>query len=213
MNDFIKKYYPYFPIFGLVSYVIVFVLATYQYPGGSTNIPYSEGHSYFHNFLCDLTLPVAFNGLENPAMELAIFGHLLLSFAMISFFYILPEIFDSRNLNTRLIRFMGMSTIFVFVLMFTNLHDYIVTATGILGSLALIPFFIELHKSEMNGLKFLAYACFFMSLIVFISFETKIGFYFLPLLQKITFILDAWWVIWVSLIVAKKNTPFTLGKS
>ena len=200
-----KKYTPYFPIVGMAIYIILFAYTATLYPGGSVNEPLATSHSYFHNFLCDLMNPTGANGVENVARPFAIIAHLILSFTMISFFYILPEIFHHQNRNTRMVRGFGMFTMTVFILMYTSYHDLIVTLTGIFGTIALIPFFIEIHHYKGNRLRQLAYACFAMSIIVFISFQINIWFYILPVLQKITFVLDAIWVIWVSLIVLKKH--------
>ena len=93
----------------------------------------------------------------------------------------------------------------VFIFMYTKYHDLIVTFTGILGTMALIPFFLELRHFKNKGLKRIAYLCYLLSIIVFFSFETKIGFYYLPFLQKITFIVDSCWVIWTCLFVIKKS--------
>lgn len=205
MNNFNTKYLPYFPILGMGLYIIVFTFAAIGYPGGSINIPNAIGYSFYHNFLCDVMNPTTQAGSTNDARSLAIISHLILSFTMICFFYILPKIFPEENRNTKLIAFFGMTTMIVFIFMYTPHHDLIVTITGVLGTIALIPFFIELHHYRNKRLKQLAYLCYLMSLIVFFIFETKIGFYYLPFLQKVTFVLDAWWVIWSCLIVINKN--------
>lgn len=93
----------------------------------------------------------------------------------------------------------------IFIFMSTEYHDLIVTITGILGTVALIPLFIELHSYENKKLKYLVYLCYSLSIIVFLIFETKIGFYYLPIIQKITFGVDALWVIWTCIIVINKN--------
>jgi uncharacterized membrane protein len=80
-----------------------------------------------------------------------------------------------------------------------------VTFTGILGSIALVPLFIELHKYENKKLRQLAYLCFSMSLVVFFSYETKIGFYYLPFIQKVTFFLDGLFVFWTCNIILNKS--------
>jgi hypothetical protein len=205
MLRFIKNHYPYFPIVGLGLYLIVFSVSAKAYPGGSINAPNQQGYSFYNNFLCDVMDPVTKGGGQNYARPLAIIAHLILSFTMIWFFFILPEIFIKQNRNTLLTRYIGMLTMSVFVFMFTSYHDLIVTLTGILGTLALIPFFLELHNYPNSLLKQLAYLCFGLSVLVFFIFETKIGFSYLPFLQKIVFMVDALWVIWVSLIVACKN--------
>ncbi|WKK80708.2 hypothetical protein [Marivirga arenosa] len=202
----IKKYLPYFPIFGLAIYLVVFSLAASDYPGGSQNHAIYEGYSFFHNFLCDVMNPVTEGGLVNEARGLAIVSHLILSLTMIIFFYILPDIFHWENRKTQLIRVFGVLTMTAFIFMYTSYHDAIVVVTALFGSIALIPFFIELTKYENKGFKKLAYACYLLSFVVFVIFVTKIGFYYLPFLQKIVFFLDAWWVIWVSVIVINKQT-------
>ena len=205
MSKSFKYYLPYLTIAGFGVYLIVFTIATFGYPGGSTNLPVYEGYSFFHNFLCDVMNPVTQTGVLNEARPLAIVSHLILSFTMISFFYLLPEIFSFTNRNTKLTRGFGMFTMFVFIFMYTEYHDEIVTATAVFGTLALIPFFIELKNYSNSGLKNISLACFGLSVIVFLIFVSKIGFYYLPFIQKMAFVLDASWAIWVSLIVIKKN--------
>lgn len=200
-----KEFIPYIPIAGMAVYLVVFTLAALDYPGGSENQTVAEGYSFFHNFLCDVMNPVTQGGVVNNARGLAIVAHLILSITMISFFYILPEIFEVRNTRTKLIRGFGVLSMTVFIFMFTTYHDSIVTWTAVLGTFALVPFFIELAKYDNKRLKQLAYVCYGLSIIVFFIFETKIGFYYLPFLQKITFGFDAWWVIWVCLIVIRKQ--------
>ena len=205
MNNFIKNYFPYFPIFGLVIYTIVFTFTAFAYPGGSINQPLAKGYSFFHNFLCDTMDPITQVGSVNNARFIAVIAHLILSCTMISFFYILPQIFTVKNRNTKLIAYFGMAAMTVFIFMFTKYHDIIVTITGVLGAIALVPFFIELRHFKNKGLKQLAYLCYVMSIIVFFIFETKIGFYYLPFIQKITFFVDASWVTWTCIIVINKN--------
>jgi len=205
MNKFNIKYLPYIPIFGLGIYVIVFIIAASAYPGGSINYPKANAYSFSHNFLCDTMNPINEDGKINGARFMAIIAHLILSFTMICFFYLLPKIFDVKNHNTKLIALFGITAMTIFILMFTPYHDSIVNFTAVFGTIALIPFFIELKHFTNKGYKQLAYLCFGLSIIVFLSFVTKIGFYYLPLLQKITFGFDAWWVIWTCLIVIKKN--------
>ena len=205
MINIIKRYYPIIPILGMGAYIIVFILAAKEYPGGSENVPNDAGYSFFHNFLCDAMLVITPDEVPNPARALATISHLILSGTMIFFFFLLPNIFDWENRNTKIIRYVGMLTMTVFIFMYTDVHDHIVTATGLLGTVALLPFFVEMRRYPDGGHKTLAYVCFILSIVVFFSFETRIGFYYLPFLQKITFFFDAWWVIWVSLIVLKKN--------
>lgn len=205
MIELIKTKYPYFPIFGISGFLIFFVISTTLYPGGSVNEMASVGYSHFHNFICDLMSLNLPEGTVNDARPVAIVAHFMLSFAMISFFYILPEIFKKQNRNTRIIRTSGMLSMVIFIFLFTDYHDLVVTISGVLTIFTFIPFFLELIDYEHKGLKALATICFILSLMMFLSYETKIGFYYAPFLQKITFLFDSAWIIWVSLIVASKR--------
>ena len=206
MTFAMNRIYPILPIVGMGAYLIVFSIAATMYPGGSINVPDDVGHSFFHNFLCDLMNPITQSEIVNPARPLAIVAHLILSATMISFFYFLPETFSQQNKNTKLVRIFGMLSMTVFIFMYTSHHDNIVIATAIIGTIALIPFFIELRKHPHVGLKRLAILCYLLSVLVFFIFVSKIGFYYLPIIQKITFGFDAWWVIWVCLIVYRKRS-------
>lgn len=205
VKKFFISNYPYFPIVGMALYIGMFTYTTTLYPGGSENHPQMAGHSFFHNFLCDLNPAIALNGSLNPARPLSIASHIILSITMILFFYILPEIFERKNTNTKLVRGFGMLTMTVFIFMFTEYHDKIVVIVAALGTVALVPFFIEVLNYSNTSLKRWAYLCYIMSVIVFVIFITKIGYYYLPFLQKMTFVLDAIWVVWVCLIVVEKN--------
>jgi len=130
----------------MATYLVVFSVASVDYPGGSENYAYYEGYSFFHNFLCDVMNPVTQGGTVNNARGLAIVSHIILSITMICFFYILPDIFSWKNRNTKLVRLFGVLTMTVFIFMFTSYHDSIVVLTAVLGTIALVPFFIELSE-------------------------------------------------------------------
>jgi hypothetical protein len=86
-----------------------------------------------------------------------------------------------------------------------SLHDLVVTLTGIVGSMAFVPIFIELVKYKNKAFKTLTYIVFVMSIALYLGFETKVGIYYMPFLQKFVFIVDATLVIWTALIVIRKN--------
>lgn len=191
----------------MALYLILFIIAVSLYPGGSDNLPDTQnGYSFFHNFLCDTNNEFSHSGIKNPGQSLAVLAHLVLSFTMMSFFYILPGVFDKQTKSTKLIRIFGVLSMAIFTFMYQeDLHDLIVTLVGIFGSMAFVPIFIELVKYKNKAFKGLTYLVFTMSIILFLGFETKIGIYYMPFFQKFAFIVDASLVIWAALIVIKKN--------
>ena len=124
----------------MIVYLILFVTAASFYPGGSDNLPLGEnGYSFFHNFLCDTNNEFTHSGIRNPGQSIAVLAHLVLSFTMMSFFYVLPGIFSHQNRNTKLIRVFGVLAMAVFTFMYQeDLHDLVVTLTGVFGSMAFV---------------------------------------------------------------------------
>ena len=191
----------------MISYLILFTIAASFYPGGSDNVPSaSNGYSFFHNFLCDTNNEISHSGLKNNGKLLANFAHIVLSFTMMSFFYVLPGIFEKQNRNTKLIRVFGVLAMAIFTFMYQEaLHDSVVTLTGVFGSMAFLPIFIELIKYKNKPFKVLTYIVYALSLTLYLGFVTKIGIYYMPFLQKFVFMVDATLVIWTGIIVVRKN--------
>lgn len=185
----------------------MFTTAAILYPGGSDNVPDAQnGYSFFHNFLCDTNNEYSHSGLKNNGKLLANLAHIMLSITMMSFFYVMPNIFDHSNRNTKLIKILGVLSMAIFTFMYQEeLHDLVVTLVGIFASMAFLPIFIELVKYKNRPFKILTYVVFVMSIALYLGFETKVGIYYMPFLQKFVFMVDATLVIWTGIIVVKKN--------
>ena len=94
----------------------------------------------------------------------------------------------------------------IFTFMYQEeLHDLVVTLVGVFASMAFLPIFIELVKYKNRPFKILTYIVFIMSLTLYLGFETKVGIYYMPFLQKFVFMVDATLVYWTAIIVIRKN--------
>ena len=185
----------------------MFITAASMYPGGSDNIPTAQnGYSFFHNFLCDTNNFYTHSGLINNGKVLANLAHIVLSLTMMSFFYVMPNIFNHTNRNTKVIKVLGVLSMAIFTFMYQEeLHDLVVTLVGIFASMAFVPIFIELVKYKNKPFKVLTYIVFAMSVSLYLGFETKVGIYYMPFLQKFVFMVDATLVYWTAFIVVRKN--------
>jgi uncharacterized membrane protein len=75
--------------------------AMLRYPGGTALDPLSPGHSFWFNFLCDLTGDVAVNGRPNPGGSLARAAMIAFCVALACFWIVLPSRFrDRRRIST-----------------------------------------------------------------------------------------------------------------
>jgi RsiW-degrading membrane proteinase PrsW (M82 family) len=156
--------------------------------------------------LCDTNNEFTHSGLKNNGKVLANLAHIVLSLTMMSFFYVMPNIFNHSNRNTKLIKILGALAMAIFTFMYQEeLHDLVVTLVGVFASMAFLPIFIELVKYKNRPFKILTYIVFIMSLALYLGFETKVGIYYMPFLQKFVFMVDATLVYWTAIIVIRKN--------
>lgn len=124
------------------------------YPGGAEHAPHASGHSFWLNYLCDLSDSVARNGAPNPGAPWARASMALLLVALAAIFAFAPRAFGSRAL-VRLARAAG--ALFVAAALGVPLsgwlgsqvlHDASVLAAGPLGLLASAAVVIGLAKRD-----------------------------------------------------------------
>jgi len=105
------------PLIILVSIAVGSVLLSMsmlRYPGGTAMDPSTVGHSFWLNFLCDITSGVAVNGRANQAGALlARLALLFFCLALTLFWVILPRSFGSRCGRTEslVIRVLGLLSV------------------------------------------------------------------------------------------------------
>ena len=66
------------PIFGTIVFVVLYIVATLLYPGGSQVDKNSIGFSWTNNYWCNLLNDNAINGQHNPAKPIAMTGMFVL---------------------------------------------------------------------------------------------------------------------------------------
>jgi len=187
-----------FPVIGITSYLILFLVAMGKYAGGL------EEYHLDRHLLCDMMENISTGGHKNDARLIAIIGHTLLFVGMTFFFYILPTIFKKSNINTKIFQYVGMLSMFLFLFLSTGYHDEFVVVAGSLATIAAIPLMLEYAKSSFSYHKFLAILCLLMSIVVFIIYQTKIGIDYLPVFQKVVFAMDSVWVFLVCFEIRSK---------
>lgn len=153
----------------VVTSVILMVIATLAYPGGSLLDKNSIGFDWSKNFLSNLFAKKAINGSENPGWIWALIGMAFHSVGYGIFFINMSKKISSK-LWVNVFKFIGATNIIFIFLIATPLHDLgtisiVLTLTG----LFIITVFILMSK--LHFLKFcciiclLTYYCFFSYLV------------------------------------------------
>ncbi|MES2850519.1 MAG: hypothetical protein V4685_15775 [Bacteroidota bacterium] len=149
----------------LVTSVILIVIATLGYPGGSLLDKNSTGFHWSKNFLSNLFTTKAINGSENPGWIWAIIGMAFHSIGYGIFFINMSKKISSRQW-ANILKIIGVTNIIFIFLIATPLHDLGVISI-VLTLIGLFTITVLILKSKLHLLKFcciiclLTYYCFF----------------------------------------------------
>src|ERR1035437_1353064 len=125
------------PLFGILLFSILYVVATFYYSGGSQADKSTKGFDWLNNYWCDLTDQLAMNGETNSARPIALTAILILLSTLAIFWYYLPHIFQNSKYS-QIIRYAGITSMTVSIFVFTRSHVTALNIAGIFGIIALI---------------------------------------------------------------------------
>lgn len=185
------------PIFGVLFFVILYVFATFFYPGGCNSDSTTKGFLWLSNYWCDLTGTLAKNGEMNAARPIALFAMLMLCCTLMIFWFYLPLLFHDLKTDKILIRYCGIASMIIAIFLFTSFHDIVINIAGALGVMALTKTFIGLFKNKRYGLFALGVFSLTEMLFNFIIYKASLLIPFQPIIQKMTFV---FFFLWISLV-------------
>jgi len=159
----------------MIASVLLIVLATLAYPGGSLFNKNSIGFNWSENFISNLFATKAINGADNPARIWAMLGMAFQSVGYGIFFINMSGKISSR-LWAKILQFIGIINIVFIFLIATPLHD-IGTISIVLTLIGLFTITIFILRSKLHFLKFCCIFC----LLTYYCFFFFYGFYYLKL--------------------------------
>lgn len=185
------------PLFGILLFIFLYFIAALLYPGGSQLDKNSNGFSWTQNYWCDLLNENAINGQSNPSRPIAVTAMLILCMALIIFWYAFPR---QINISKRLkvtIQVSGFTAMVVVIFLFTGLHDIIVNLATLTGIIAVTGTITVLKKLNWIGLFWMGIFNFLLAVLNNILYYIDGLLLYLPVAQKITFLL---FLLWISLV-------------
>jgi len=166
----------------LVTSMILIIIATLAYPGGSLLDKNSIGFDWSKNFLSNLFATKAINGSENPGWIWALIGMAFNSVGYGIFFINMSKKIASGKW-ANILKYIGIANIIFIFLIATPLHD-LGTISIILTLLGLFTITVFILKSKLHFLKFCCIIC----LLTYYCFFSFYGFGYLGLtviMQKV----------------------------
>ncbi len=91
---------------------MVYIIATFFYPGGSQVDKNSIGFSWINNYWCNLLNENAINGQHNPAKPIAMAGMLVLCLTLTFFWFLFPRYINIGKFAKRTIQISGTLSLF-----------------------------------------------------------------------------------------------------
>ena len=181
------------PLAGMGIFVVLYVLAAINYPGGSWMVLDQEGFSFWNNYLCDLLDLYAINGDLNPARFFARGSLAVLCVSLILLWYYLPGLFSNKSTNLIVMWLAGILALAITMSLTSGTHDITVRIAGFFGVIAFISCFVELYKAKYFSLLILGIICLLIFLGNYYIYETGTMIRSLPVIQKVTFICYILW--------------------
>lgn len=170
----------------VVISVILMVIASLVYPGGSLLDKNSIGFDWSKNFISNLFAAKAINGLENPSRIWAIIGMAFHSIGYGIFFINMSKKISERH-AANVLKLIGAANILFNFLIVTPLHDNMVTISSTLFLLGLFYITVYILKTKLHVLKFACIIClltFYFTLFLYGSGNWGL----LAIMQKVSFI-------------------------
>jgi len=191
------------PLFGICLYILIYIIATYLYPGGSDFDKSAPGFSWRHNYWCELLKVKAPNGALNAARPVAILGMFVLAVSIITFWYLFSIVFTDKG--RLLVRYAGLLSMIIALFLFVGPHDLVMIASGLLGLFALSICLVILYRQKKYWLIIIGWFCISLCAVNNYIYYTGVGFSQLAFIQKITFIFFFYWFIAVNFYMYRVN--------
>ncbi len=182
------------PIGGIIVFVLLYIIATTLYPGGNQADKTAAGFNWLNNYWCNLLNEKAMNGAENGARPVALIGMIALCIALASFWYLLAVVLPFSPLQKKILLGSGLSSAITGIFIFTPYHDALINTSGIIALFAFALLMMALYKKKWFVLFYAGLFNIGLILLNNYIYYTKNGLAYLPVVQKISFIIFLGWL-------------------
>ncbi|MDB5250923.1 MAG: hypothetical protein JWP27_92 [Flaviaesturariibacter sp.] len=193
------------PLAGCSLYVLLYVVATTLYPGGSQQSKSSSGFSWMHNYWCNLLAADAINGQPNGARPVAFAAMFVLCATLAVFWYVFPRYAGLRGGTRFVVQLSGFLSMALVVFIFTRFHDAIINAAGFFGLIALAGTFTGLRKLRWTALFAMGLVTVPIVVVNNVFYRVPGLIYYLPAIQKASFLYFLVWIGMISLAMYRRR--------
>jgi hypothetical protein len=199
-----KTHWFWIPLVGIPLFVLLYICASFYYPGGSQADVQSAGFSWVNNYWCNLLNITAINGQTNAAQPIALTAMVVLCISLAAFWFLFPLISLQKVLQIRITQFTGVAAVGMALLLSSSLdHDLVTNLASLLGLVAVVGTLIGLRQLKWDRLFWFGMMNLLLVLLNnFLYYNSELIRY-LPLIQKISFVA---FLVWLFLISMKSRS-------
>lgn len=185
--------------------MLLYVTATFFYPGGNQADENFKGFSWAQNYWCNLLNENAINGHRNPARPIAITAMAILGASLAFFWYIFPLVAGINKPGKIAIQVSGFIAIILLIFLSTVKHDIVINTATLFGLIAIAGTLIGLRKLKWRKLFWFGLSNILLIGVNNVFYYDKKLIMYLPIVQKITFLLFLIWFCLVQVNLYRKE--------
>lgn len=194
------------PVAGIILFILLYVISTFLYPGGSDYNKTENGFNWFHNYWCELLAYHSQNGTPNPARPVTIVAMSILVISLIIFWRQVPYLFKESKRSDWVIRSSGITSMLLLPIMLVGPHDLVINLAAMFGCIAVILVLLKLFQHKMKISFLLGLVCLLLcGLNNYVYYSSKWR-YLLPVIQKISFLTFLGWFAGLTIKLYKKES-------
>lgn len=190
---------------GIIFFFCLYFIASLNYPGGSQADVYSSGFSWRDNYWCNLLDTHAINGVLNGARAYAIAAMIVLCCTLAFFWYGFPVFTGMGDTSIKVIRYAGMAGMATAFFLFIGPHDIIINVASLFGLVSVLGTLAGLRQKKWNVLFGMGILILALIVINNICYYNQGLLTYLPIVQKITFLIFLSWISLISLRLSKSK--------
>jgi len=192
------------PIVGVSCFVILYYFSSTLYPGGSQANSNTIGFDWVNNYWCNLMNENAINGAINNARPFSVTALIILCGSLAVFFYQFGKFSIQSYKWKKTIKTCGVLSMFFATLIFTDYHDVMIMISSLFGLFLTIGILKEIYENKRPFYKWTGIICLLLLLLNNVIYYLEVFIEWLPLIQKITFLIVLIWILGLNYELRRK---------
>jgi hypothetical protein len=192
-------------LIGITLSILSIVIASLNYPGGSNKDAQSVGFHWTENYISDMLEYKAVNGADNTARPFAVIGVMLMGLSTgVAFVRFARKVVVKQY--TVVVQYGGLILILISALgTIPYFHDLSVNLSIFLNLLVFFYITVALMKSPLTLFKVLSVIFLLSFYGAAYMFGARAGLDYMPLVQKITHIIQIVWILGLEYFTRKED--------